>query len=274
MGLKKLTFDEALNTAKDDAFFNYYLTGKTNGIFNDLGGKCKATSANGQITFQDGFITVYGRRVYVESGTSISVPLDSTKKGYVIVKIDTVNNSVTLALKEGDASNYPTLTQTNLLEEDGIYEQPLCSYEKTTTSLDTGMHEVTLIRDMKSSYQLADNSIKNNLNIAIEDIEDTIARKQHGVSSYSLTWKKNSGALYTYDITSIMNKDHMIITAHIGNDFVLVPLRMLKSVTSFTFTYHYLNNSYTGTIEYASGTLIYELAQSSHPMNKSIICYY
>ena len=46
MGLKKLTFDDALNTAKDDAFFNWYLTGKTNGIFNDLGGKCKATSAN------------------------------------------------------------------------------------------------------------------------------------------------------------------------------------------------------------------------------------
>ena len=26
MGLKKLTFDDALNTAKDDAFFNWYLT--------------------------------------------------------------------------------------------------------------------------------------------------------------------------------------------------------------------------------------------------------
>ena len=269
MGLKKLTFDEALNTAKDDAFFNYYLTGKTNGIFNDLGGKCKATSANGQITFQDGFITVYGRRVYVESGTSISVPLDSTKKGYVIVKIDTVNNSVTLALKEGDASNYPTLTQTNLLEEDGIYEQPLCSYEKTTTSLVTGMHEVTLIKDMKTLYTQADNSIKNSLNYAIEDIEDTI-----GVSSYSLTWSKNSGALYTYNITSIMDKDHMIISAHIGNDFILAPLRMLKSVTSFSFTYHYLNSTYTGTIEYSSGNLYFELAQSSHPMNKSIICYY
>ena len=274
MGLKKLTFDDALNTAKDDAFFNWYLTGKTNGIFNDLGGKCKATSANGKITFQDGFITVYGRRVYVENGTSISVPLDSAKKGYVIVKIDTVNNEVTLALKEGDASNYPTLTQTNLLEEDGIYEQPLCSYEKTTTSLETGMHAVTLIKDMKTLYTQADNSIKNNLNYAVEDIEDTISRKQHGVSSYSLTWSKNSGALYTYNITSIMDKDHMIITAHIGNDFVLVPLRMLKSVTSFCFTYHYLNGTYTGTIEYSSGNLCFELAQSSHPMNKSIICYY
>ena len=237
MGLKKLTFDDALTTAKDDAFFNWYLTGKTNGIFNDLGGKCKATSANGKITFQDGFITVYGRRVYVENGTSISVPLDSAKKGYVIVKIDTVNNEVTLALKEGDASNYPTLTQTNLLEEDGIYEQPLCSYEKTTTSLVTGMHEVTLIKDMKTLYT-------------------------------------NSGALYTYNITSIMDKDHMIISAHIGNDFILAPLRMLKSVTSFSFTYHYLNSTYTGTIEYSSGNLYFELAQSSHPMNKSIICYY
>lgn len=41
MGLKKLTFDEALNTAKDDAFFNWYLTNKTNGIFTDLGDKCE-----------------------------------------------------------------------------------------------------------------------------------------------------------------------------------------------------------------------------------------
>ena len=97
MGLKKLTFDEALNTAKDDAFFNWYLTNKTNGIFTDLGDKCdatssngKITSSNGKITFKDGFVSIYGRRIYIENGTNISVSLDSTKKGYVILKVDTI----------------------------------------------------------------------------------------------------------------------------------------------------------------------------------------
>ena len=87
MGLKKLTFDEALNTAKDDAYFNWYLTNKINGFFYDLWNKCEATSINGTITFKDGFVSIYGRRIYIDNGTSISISLNKTCKGYVILSI-------------------------------------------------------------------------------------------------------------------------------------------------------------------------------------------
>src|SRR5574344_942201 len=99
MALVKLTFDGAINTAKNDAIFNYYLVNKQNGIFYDLGGRLTASISNGKITFVDGFVSIYGRKVYVEENTSIIVTLDSTAYGIVVIKADTSTNAVTLELK-------------------------------------------------------------------------------------------------------------------------------------------------------------------------------
>ena len=52
--------------------------------------------SNNYISFQAGYVQVYGRRIYVESGTKISVSLDGTAYGYVIIKIDLGNNAITL----------------------------------------------------------------------------------------------------------------------------------------------------------------------------------
>ena len=89
MGLVKLTFDGANNTAKMDAYISAFLTSYENGVVNGLGDSCKFTIANGNITFSSGVVSIYGRRVYVEAGTVVSVGLDSNKYGYVILNINT-----------------------------------------------------------------------------------------------------------------------------------------------------------------------------------------
>ena len=180
MGLKKLTFDEALNTAKDDAYFNWYLTNKINGIFYDLGNKCEATSINGTITFKDGFVSIYGRRIYIDNGTSISVSLNKTCKGYVILKVDTVNNEVSLTSKEGTSSNYPSLSQTNLLSEDGVFEFPMVGYSKTTTSLTLDKSVITYIRTNKDERNDGDTNLKQLFKYDIATVNNTINSKQHG----------------------------------------------------------------------------------------------
>mgnify|MGYP003491318361 CR=1 FL=1 len=129
-----MTFDGSLNTAKQDAAFNHYLASGQIGIVKGLGGEVVASSSNSKITFSDGYVMAYGRKVYIEEGTSINITLDSSACGYVVVSIDTSQNTVTLHTKE-KSSGYPSLTQDNLLESDGKYELPICSYIKTSSSL-------------------------------------------------------------------------------------------------------------------------------------------
>ena len=274
MGLKKLTFDEALNTAKDDAFFNWYLTNKTNGIFNDLGGKCEATSSNGKITFKDGFVSIYGRRIYIENGTNISVSLDSTKKGYVILKVDTINNEASLTLKEGTSSNYPSLTQTNLLESDGVFEFPMVGYSKTTTSLTLDKSVIKYIETNQTKIDSNYDTLNKKINSKVEDLEETIEGKQHGMLCYFSGITKQSGDLFYYDLSAIM-KTHSegLLCFKAGGSFIAVAIPMIRSQSSFTFDYRYLNTWYQGSIEYSNYTVTIEVANEAH-LHEYVYYYY
>ena len=253
MGLKKLTFDEALNTAKDDAFFNWYLTNKTNGIFTDLGDKCEATSSNGKITFKDGFVSIYGRRIYIENGTNISVSLDSTKKGYVILKVDTINNEASLTLKEGTSSNYPSLTQTNLLESDGVFEFPMIGYSKTTTSLTLDKSVIKYIETNQTKIDTTRNNCLTQVSEAKTELK--------------------SESTYKFNISSMISKPAVLITFACCNNIFAVSLNTLKGTTNLTFTYNYLGSNYNGYIERSGDYLYIELGSSTHTL-KRIDCFY
>ncbi len=134
MAIQKITFDAASVSSKMDADINHFLTSGVNGIFYGILGRCQASVSNNYISFQNGYVQVYGRRIYVESGTKISVSLDGSAYGYVIIKIDLGNNSISLEKKEA-SSAYPTLTQNDLMNGGLIYEFPLCRYTKTSTSI-------------------------------------------------------------------------------------------------------------------------------------------
>lgn len=134
MALIKITFDNASVTSKQDADCNHFLANKQSGVIDGILGRCQPSISNSYIQFQSGYVQVYGRRVFVESGTKIAISLDGNAYGYVIIKFDLGNNAVTLEKKEA-SSGYPTLTQNDLMNGGLIYEFPLTRYQKTTSSI-------------------------------------------------------------------------------------------------------------------------------------------
>jgi hypothetical protein len=153
---------------------------KVNGIFYDLGGRISPGVSNGKITFADGFVSIYGRRVYVEKDTSVTVTLDSSAYGIAVIRADTSANTVTLELKEA-ASSYPSLTQTNLLEEEGVFELPVCYYRKTASSLTVDTSPLVYIR-----------TDKDQLDSAKDEINGTIGSKQYGIKTDYIAYNSYS----------------------------------------------------------------------------------
>lgn len=136
MGLVKITFDGSSVSAKQDADINHHLTGLVPaGIIRGLGSELSYSVSNNYITFQDGYVQIYGRRIYVEAGSQVHISLDSTRYGYVIITVNLTSNTVTLGIAETTSSAYPGLTQQDLHKSGTIYQFPICKYSKTATSL-------------------------------------------------------------------------------------------------------------------------------------------
>ena len=142
-----------------------------------------ATSSNSRITFSDGYVMAYGRKVYIEEGTSIDITLDSSACGYVVVSIDTSQNKVTLHTKE-KSSGYPALTQDNLLESDGKYELPICSYIKR----DVRNHRSGVPRFLSLSLSF------NQLSFSVIDIISSLFTAYLSMKSKWMGVKNTSGS--------------------------------------------------------------------------------
>ena len=134
MALIKITFDGSSVSSRQDAEVNHHLGGLVPaGIIEGLGGEVAYSVSNNYINFKSGYVQIYGRRIYVEDGSSVYISLDADKYGYVIIEVNLAANTVNLTKVEGDT--YPTLKQNNLLETSGIYQFPLAKYHKTTSSI-------------------------------------------------------------------------------------------------------------------------------------------
>ena len=135
MGLVKITFDDSTVTSKEDADINYHLGNLVPaGIIKGLGDQCSASISNNRIIFGSGYVQIYGRRIFVESQTSVSITTDSTKYGYVIITVNLSTNSVLMTTVESTSSSI-SLTQQDLSRSGTIYQMPLIKYRKTTSSV-------------------------------------------------------------------------------------------------------------------------------------------
>ena len=262
MAVVKLTFDGSLNTAKQDAAFNHYIASGQIGIVKGLGGEVAATSSNSRITFSDGYVMAYGRKVYIEEGTSIDITLDSSACGYVVVSIDTSQNTVTLHTKE-KSSGYPALTQDNLLESDGKYELPICSYIKTSSSLIVSTVNVTYIK---------------NANLLVEESKSALTAKinqiQNGMKYTYMLAPTPTKNVYTFTLSDeIKKKDCVLIHFYVANNVFTVSLSMLKGITSLMQSFRYLNNDYSLSLEYSNGKLYVDLSSTSFTLKGINLIY-
>ena len=88
MGVQKITFDGASVTSKIDADLQHFLFSYEVGILNGIRKIVLVyTLANNTITFKDGYVSIFGRLVYIEDNTQIAISPDSNRSGYVVLEL-------------------------------------------------------------------------------------------------------------------------------------------------------------------------------------------
>ena len=179
-----------------------------------------------------------------------------------MVSIDTSQNKVTLHTKE-KSSGCPALTQDNLLESDGKYELPICSYIKTSSSLIVSTVNVTYIK---------------NANLIVEESKSVLTNKinqiQNGMKYSYMLAPTTSKNVYSFKLTSeIIAKDCVLIHFYVANNIFTVSLSMLKGITGLMQSFRYLGTDYSISYEYSNGTLIIDLSNTSFTLKGIYLIY-
>ena len=230
MSLIKITFDASSVSSKMDADIIHFLANKQNGIFTDVLGRCQASVSNSYISFQSGYIQVYGRRIFVESGTRIALSLDGSAYGYVIVKIDLGNNELSLELKEA-LSAYPVLTQEDLMNGGLIYEFPLTRYTKTASSVTLDANYVPPSIKTANTYAL------EQAQLAINDAD----------AKFSPVWQmyytRKIGSIYVFESITSTNAGNGIIGIYFTGCYVTFAAKAIGG-SGGVINYRYLGNDY------------------------------
>jgi hypothetical protein len=257
MALKKITFDGSSVSAAQDAVLNYFLCGSiAGGILEGIGSSLSYSVSNNYITFQDGYVQIYGRRIYVESGSQVYISLDSSKYGYVIIDVDLSTNSATLTKVEG-SSTYPTLTQDNLLSGGTRYQLPIAKYIKSTSAISLQSFERTMIPTplsvARSGYSSSVVYVQNNYKV----IHKVIPTQQ-------------SGTTYRYDMSGIPVSSCLITINIANNVFITIPGMFMTGHSTSSINYRLWEVDYSLTCEWLPGSIILLDTNSAGVAIKSI----
>src|SRR5574344_797028 len=252
MGLIKITFDGSSVSAEQDASLNHHIVGLIPaGVIKGLGGQCSASVSNNYITFQSGYVQIYGRRMFIEAGSQVYVALDSSMYGAIVITVTLSNN--TAGLGKIESSSPITLTQNDLLNGGNVYQFALCKYTKTTSSitLDSSYSPNLII----PSNQLANQAIAN---------FQTKAEEMYGYSTvpaYNIT----ASGKYRYVTCNKNYVKYCLIGIKFLDSVCYIPGMGLLQGSSFSATYSILNTNYSLFAEWLSdGRLCLTLADSSH----------
>ncbi len=235
MGIQKITFDGANVTSKIDADLYHFLFSNEVGILFGLKNTVSYSLANNIVTFQDGYIGIYGRIIYIENGTQITITPDSVKNGFVVLGVNTEDNSVSLYLRE-QASGYPTLSKTNLVTSNGLCELALCAYTKTATSITLN---ASFTREIITSSKERTNFIEASIYANFKPVRVPVTTVTNGTYRFS-----------GYDSNQLENALMLVVVNY--NNIVSVPGTILfhESGSAASVNYRYGNSDYSLFITY------------------------
>ena len=256
MGIQKVTFDGANVTSKIDADLYHFLFSSEVGILKGVKAQCSYTLANNTITFLDGYVAIYGRIIYLENQTAVSVTPDSSKYGYVVLGIDTQTNSVSIYIKEA-VGTYPVLTQTNLQNSDGLFEYALSAYSKTTTS-------VNLINEFERAMITSDR-------IRVQELEIKLNERFY---PQKLLITKISNGVYRFgDVNSAILMESILYVVIENTTVVSLPTNQLFIVvgSNTSMSYRYAGSDYSLGISYASGLVTLSLGNTTHRVTQAYL---
>jgi len=262
MGLLKITFDGSSVTSKQDADFNYHAGDLIKaGIMESLGSGVTCSAANNYINFTDGYVMIYGRRIYVESGTSVYISLDSTKYGYVCVTVNLATNSVTLEKIE-TTGTYPTLTQENLQNGGSKYQFAIARYTKTTTAL-----------TLDTSY--SPTKIKSCGTSISEGVQEAKDYADNKYKMWSSSPSYQSGKYYYFPNINKSILEKSVVVVHVLNQYLAVAGIDIGNNTSMTSAIYFVGATpYVMSLEYLPETnqIVIGVSEATHNV-KTINCY-
>jgi hypothetical protein len=256
MGIQKVTFDGANVTSKIDADLYHFLFSSDIGILKYVKSQCSYTLANNTITFLDGYVAVYGRIIYIENQTTVSVTPDSSKYGYVVLGVDTQTNTVSIYIKEA-VGTYPVLTQANLQITEGLYEYALAAYSKTTTS-------VNLINEFERQMISSDR-------VRVEELESKL-KDFYYPQQLGLT--KLSNGVYRFgDVNSYALMKSILYIVIENTTIVSLPTNQLFIVvgSNSSMSYRYGGADYSLSISYVNGLVTLSLGNTSHRVTQAYL---
>jgi hypothetical protein len=248
MGLQKITFEGGNVTSKVDSDLYHFLFSSDVGILKGLKSEISYTLANNTITLSDGYVSVYGRIIYIENQTTIGVTPDSSKFGYVILGVNTTNNSVSLYLKEQTGS-YPSLIINNLLVTDGIYELVLCAYSKTTTSVTLTSYSRKLISNDRARVNDLDNQVFNHY----LPVRKSLTLVNAGTYRFSGT----SSDELRQSILYVTINNHAVVTFPGEQMFLFVG-------SNTSVSYRYASGDYSLSVVYENGIVTLTTGNTTH----------
>lgn len=260
MAVVKITFDGSSVSAAEDAVINFFLCGEIiAGIFEGIGDDLSYSVSNNYITFDSGYVQIYGRRIYIEQGTQVYISLDSVKYGYVIVDVNLASNSVTLTKVES-SSNYPTLIQESLFGSGTRYQFPIAKYSKSTTS-------ITLQSFTRTMIPTALNQANSGYNRAVNYVQDNYKVRY---LSYPAS---QSGSTYRYELTSHSISKCLIVVNVDENVLVTIPGTYIGGHSIFSIDYRISNTDHALVGEWLAGNILLLTTNSTSIKIESITLY-
>lgn len=248
MGLQKITFEGGNVTAKIDSDLYHFLFSSDVGILKGLKSECSFTLANNTITFSDGYVSVFGRLIYIENQTMIGVTPDSSKSGYVVLGVNSSDDSVSIYLKE-QVGGYPSLTTTNLLTTDGLYELVLCAYTKTTTSVTLTSYSRKMISNDKGRVDTLDDKIFNHY---------LPVRKQLTlVSAGTYRFSGTNSTELSQAILYVTINNHTVVTFPGEQMFLFIG-------SNTSISYRYASGDYSLSVVYENGIVTLTTGNTTH----------
>lgn len=231
-------------------FVNTFLNGK-NGISNSYKNGMGLTYLGSSITIDSGAVCVQGRLLENDPSSSIEVGTDSAYCKLVIeINLDEINTDTEFKQASfkviKSTSNYPELTQTNIVKNNsGIYQYELARFE-------TGLNGITDFQDKRTFLDFE--SIYDEIEKHIKEIDDeSIFIKKSDIATIDSSIATTTTSIDASKIINYpdgFNSNNCIVLSLVGID-------MNGSSTTPFFS--------TGLLPYATGA--FNLTASLQPSN-------
>ena len=241
MALRKITFDGATVSSKDDADINFHIFDLIPaGIIKGLGSEVSVSAGNNTITFGAGYIQIYGRRIYMESNTQVPIILDGNRNGFIVVDLNLAQNTLELNRLEV-TSGWPSLVQNNLATTIGRYQFPIARYSKTSTSLSLDVGFTSTRPIIKTLANYVDEEVNKMQSWVVERFGNKIIRATSPRSNVT-----------RYELSDFPGQlSECLIHARIGNIVTFTfSGRHLASASMQSLHYRHFGVDYTLGIEY------------------------